>query len=273
MESSKSKMRQDGGMLVFFIKKWFFDLWDHLFATLLINLAFLVLFSGWMLFPGLAAKGGVLISSLASFFMLLLLCITAGLISRYCWDFTRGRNFDITNLLDYLGSSWKPSTVFSCCVFSLGFLIQFGLPFYLALHPVLGFAVMILAFWAVILGILAGMWWWPLHTQFEDRIGECAKKSIFLLFDNIAFSLFMMLGALIIIILSILTMSTFPGITGFLLWFQTGVKLRIYKYQYLKTQNKSHSHAVDIPWNGLFVQEKELLGPRSLKGMIFPWKK
>jgi hypothetical protein len=260
-------------MLSFFIKKWFFDLWDHLFVSLLINLAFLALFSGWLLFPKLVACGGVLVSFLVNFVMLLLLSITAGLISRFCWDFVRGQNFAIARLCEYLISSWRPSAVFGACLFSVGFFIHFGLPFYRSLHPVLGLVIMILSFWAVVLGILAGMWWWPLHAQLEGRIGDLAKKSFLLLFDNIIFSLFMMFGSLIIIILSFLTMLTFPGITGLLLWFQTGLKLRIYKYKYLETLDQSHAHSVAIPWERLLIKEKEQLGSRSLKGMFFPWKK
>ena len=83
----------------------------------------------------------------------------------------------------------------------------------------------------------------------------------------------MVLGAILISLLSVFTLSLFPGVTGLLLWFQVGLKLRMYKYDYLETIDPNEPrNKIKIPWDTLLATEKEQIGPRSLKGMFFPWK-
>ena len=116
-------------------------------------------------------------------------------------------------------------------------------------------------------------YWWPLNAQIEPKIKKLFKKCFLLFFDNPAFTFFMFIGAVLIIALSILTASMFPGFAGLLLWFQVGLKLRMYKYDYLETLAPDQSgKKVKIPWNTLLQEERDRIGHRSLKSMFMPWK-
>jgi hypothetical protein len=55
-----------------------------------------------------------------------------------------------------------------------------------------------------------------------------------------------------------------------LIWLQAGFKLRLLKYDYL--ENDSDANRKRIPWDALLIDERERVGKRSLRGMIFPWK-
>jgi hypothetical protein len=43
----------------------------------------------------------------------------------------------------------------------------------------------------------------------------------------------------------------------------------MYKYDYLE---KNPGDRRRIPWDALLVEDRERVGKRTLKGMIFPWK-
>ena len=88
--------------------------------------------------------------------------------------------------------------------------------------------------------------------------------------DNLGFSLALALISLFSLFLSILTALMFPGITGILIFYQGALKLRLLKYDYLE-KNPGVDKRL-IPWEILLEEEKKLVGKRSLKGLIFPWK-
>jgi hypothetical protein len=48
------------------------------------------------------------------------------------------------------------------------------------------------------------------------------------------------------------------------------IKLMMYKYDYLEAE--ADADRKHIPWDELLYEERESVGNRSLKNMIFPWK-
>jgi hypothetical protein len=48
-------------------------------------------------------------------------------------------------------------------------------------------------------------------------------------------------------------------------------KLRLYKYDYYEAHPSGKKRRV--PWNELLAHDKEKLGKRTFKTLIFPWKK
>ena len=90
-----------------------------------------------------------------------------------------------------------------------------------------------------------------------------------ILLDNPLFTLSLMLTSLLISLLSVLTALLLPGIATVLLLTNAGLKLRLYKYDYLDQHPESRKH---IPWDMLLNEDRERVGKRTLKGMIFPWK-
>ena len=72
------------------------------------------------------------------------------------------------------------------------------------------------------------------------------------------------------LVLSIVTMGMVPGVTGLMLGSQDMMKLLMKKYDWME-ENPGKGKK-DMDWSELIYEEKETLGPRSLKNMIFPWK-
>jgi uncharacterized membrane protein YesL len=260
-------------MIGFMLKKWFFDLWDNLLPALVMNIVFVLPLAGLLFALGLAAPLGLILYFVVSAAALLLSFVFAGVFNRYTLDFTLSRSFQISQLLPYLKASWKPSLALGAVLMGLGVFILQGLPFYNSLNAVLGLVISVIFFWIGFFALLSAGYYWPLNAQFEPKIKKLAKKSLILMFDNPGFSLFLLFGGLVILVVSVITLSLFPGVAGLLLWFQVGLKLRMYKYDYLETlETQEPRNKIKIPWDTLLAAEREQVGPRSLKGMFFPWK-
>lgn len=69
---------------------------------------------------------------------------------------------------------------------------------------------------------------------------------------------------------SCLTALLMPGLSSVLLARQGALRILMKKYDYLEEEPEANRRK--IPWDALLVEERELVGHRSLKGMIFPWK-
>jgi hypothetical protein len=61
-----------------------------------------------------------------------------------------------------------------------------------------------------------------------------------------------------------------PGVGGLLLGQSVALKLLMYKYDWL--EENPEGDRKHVPWDELLYEERESVGHRSLKGMIFPWK-
>ena len=84
------------------------------------------------------------------------------------------------------------------------------------------------------------------------------------------FTLFYLVYSIICLALSIFTIGIIPGLTGMQLASQDAMKLLMYKYDYL--EENPDANPKHLPWDDLLYDEREKVGPRSLKSMIFPWK-
>jgi len=80
----------------------------------------------------------------------------------------------------------------------------------------------------------------------------------------------MLFGIVIIFFISVFFAYLLPGIMTIFLWLNVGIKLRLYKYDFLEI-NKG-SERKNIPWEELIAKDREMLGRRTLRGLIFPWK-
>jgi hypothetical protein len=76
-----------------------------------------------------------------------------------------------------------------------------------------------------------------------------------------------------------------PGFAGVALAQNVALKLRLVKYDWLEARGDSveagetagplrgiFGRGRAVPWKELLAEEAELVGKRTLKGMIFPWK-
>ena len=149
--------------------------------------------------------------------------------------------------------------------------ILFVIPFYSSYGNAFGFVISIIMIWVEIILLLCLPYYFPLMNLLPaDRPLKTAKKCFIIVADNLGFTLFYLIYSIICIVISVLTIGLVPGLTGMQLAAQDAMKLLMFKYDYLE-ENPSADRK-HIPWEDLLYDEREKVGPRSLKSMIFPWK-
>ena len=257
-------------MLGFLVKKAFFDMWDHFLGALVINLGFLLLcmvpFSAFQFVGALSPAAFVGIIALG----VLLLFVYAGPASLLARDMTNYEAAEWKNFVKYLKQTWFQSLILGL-IYVVGIVVVWvGFTTYLSMEGFLGLAATVFLFWAVVIWLLASQFYFPVLARLDSKISKILRKSFILFFDNTFFAFVLGFGVLLTSAVSVVTALLFPGIAGVLIWHQAAVKLRLLKYDYLE-ENPS-ANRKKIPWDALLVEEKERVGKRTLRGMIFPWK-
>ena len=107
----------------------------------------------------------------------------------------------------------------------------------------------------------------------NNDLKKSIKKSFIIFFDNPGFSLFMFLYTIFLVVLSIALFMIAPSFCGIVLAHTNGLRLRLYKYDWLETHpDASPAEKKHIPWQELVAEDRDNVGPRTLKNFIFPWK-
>jgi uncharacterized membrane protein YesL len=256
-------------MILFLIKKTFFDMWDNLFSIMLINMGFLLIIAGGFYLPFLLSFHfvGFIIGLIASIEILCLYIGAAALITR---DIANYKAPAFSNFLRYLKESWKVSCIFGLLIIAQVLVVTVVMNFYLGLKSVVGLVVFSILFWVSITWWLASQYYFPIFGQLDQDIKKIFRKCFVLFFDNTLFTLSLILGLIVMAALSSFVVFLLPGVGTMLLWHQVGLKLRLYKYDYLEQHPEANRKS--IPWGALLANDRERIGPRSLRGMIFPWK-
>ena len=129
--------------------------------------------------------------------------------------------------------------------------------------------------WGSVFFLLAFQWYLPLRARFGGGLRKNLRKCFVFFFDNALFSVFMfsysLVGAAISVFLALLV----PGFAGMALGLDGALKLRVYKYDWLEAHPELASDRArrrDLPWEELLAEDRELVGKRSFRNMIFPWK-
>jgi hypothetical protein len=122
----------------------------------------------------------------------------------------------------------------------------------------------VLIFW-----ILAFQYFFSIQARLDKKFSKILKKMFLLLLDNPLFTIGLLIGTLVTFAVSVFTAFLLPGITSIFLWWNVALKLRLYKYDYLEKNPEARRN---IPWDALLTEDRERVGKRTLKGMIFPWK-
>lgn len=257
-------------MIGFLIKKVFFDIWDNLMMIIVTNLGFLaplalILLSGFLADYSVAASVAVLVISILVF-SLYSLGINATVFgySRYRRDGFRAFKEAFRY---HLGHAFFH---FGLCII-LVLLFAAVIPFYFAIGNFFGFFMGMVVFWIALIVFLAMQFFFPLCFHVEaDGPFKTFKKCFLVAGDNFGTSLFLLLRTIIDMLLTILTATMIPGFTGIALSRMDTMKLLMKKYDFLDANPNLTKK--DLNWEDLLFEERELVGPRSLKGMIFPWK-
>ena len=261
-------------MIGFLIKKAFFDMWDHLFRIILLNLGF-ILIVGFAIFapyllnmiPGVPQAVMFAISILIALSSVCVFSGAAGCMTRDISDYGEP---GFRDFVTYLKETYKASLVFALINSVLVFLLSIIMPFYLQQPSIIGPLAFAFLFWIGLIWLVASQYFFPLQARMDKRIFKNIRKMFLLFFDNTLFSLVVFLGSIIIIALSSFTAFMLPGFAALFLWLNVAMKLRLYKYDYLEEHPEANRRK--IPWPALLRTDKERVGKRTLRGMIFPWK-
>ncbi|MDD4082533.1 MAG: hypothetical protein WC162_12030 [Sphaerochaetaceae bacterium] len=256
-------------MIGFFIKKSFFDGWDNFLGLLLQNLVFTVL--------GLGALGTIsYVESTPLVFLILLVLLALFSVHQ------TGSYFLVKDNADYHGASfarykegitrkYKHTLLYFAVVFLVVLCSGIIIPFYFKLGNLIGYIIAMFIFWAVIIVLLALMYYFPLTYLLEDdKPSKIFKKCFLVLGDNFGFSIFLAFWSLFNSVISIVLAFLVPGVAGVNLSHTVGMKLLMFKYDWL--EENPEENVKSIIWEDLLFEEKEKVGNRTFKNMIFPWK-
>ncbi|HZJ87891.1 MAG TPA: hypothetical protein VFC80_01925 [Sphaerochaeta sp.] len=257
-------------MVGFFIKKAFFDGWDNLIGLVVQNLGFLVIFflglgSLTLLGEhGMLAFGGLLVTGA-------LLAFFAAGSSYLTWEYAHYRRGGWNGFVQGIRISWRHALLYWFLITLALTLIIFVIPFYLSYSNFLGIVLSILLFWLFLAIVLALPYYWPLFYSMQgDGPTKTLKKTFIILIDNLFFSIFLLIHQGITAAISIFLAGLAPGAAGLLMGQSVAVKILMFKYDWLEENPDADRKAV--PWDELLYEERESVGHRTLRNMIFPWK-
>ncbi|MBN1834814.1 MAG: hypothetical protein JW820_03125 [Spirochaetales bacterium] len=255
-------------MFGFLIKKAFFDMWDNLIRIVILNLGFIVIFAVLIYFP-------LLFQSVPPLFYLslgvgmALLFVYSGMVSAMVSTVADYGRPEFRDALMHLKQTYPTSLLFALLNFALAFLFGIAFPVYGQLRSFLGPLASSFLFWILVFWVLAMQYFFPVQSRLDKKFFKILKKMFLIFLDNPLFSVGLLLGAVAALAISVFAALLLPGVASILLWWNVALKLRMYKYDYLEEHPEGRRN---IPWDALLVEDRERVGKRTLKGMIFPWK-
>jgi MFS family permease len=258
-------------MFFLLLKKSFFDAWDNLGALIIGNISFflLMVMGLWPMMKLLEKEN---LSGLLILIILIPLAFAAlGLISAVMSRIADFQRFSWSEIPEALRQTWKASILISLFTTVFFTLSVFGMIYYSHMKSMLGLAASALLFWITVGVYFVLIWFFPVRNRLSGDFRKSLRKSSLIMLDNLLLTVF--LGLFMIpfnLILWPFTAFGAFGPAGIQLYMNAALRLLIYKYDWL--EENPQAGRKDIPWYELLVDEKERVGKRSLKGMIFPWK-
>ncbi|MCI6673164.1 MAG: hypothetical protein SPL79_03875 [Sphaerochaetaceae bacterium] len=254
----------------FLIKKSFFDGWDNLIGMVLQNLGYMGLAVLFLLVFSMP-QGLEPVMVLALIALAFLKSLYAAGVNGMAYSYARYERIGWAGFKRSVSTSMRHVVLDWLLTMLVVALFTVVMPFYVSYRNLVGFFITVILFWIGLGLVLATQLYWGLHFTMEgDRPTKTLKKCFIIMFDNMGKMVFLSLFTLVDIIISIATVGLIPGMGGIDLLHQDFVKLIMLKYDYLeKHPDADRKH---LPWTDLLYDDRESIGPRSLKGMIFPWK-
>jgi hypothetical protein len=257
-------------MIGFIIKKAFFDTWDNLLKVIVFNLMtvpFLILaYFGLKLF-----SEGIVLGLILVFIGIIAIVIHQGTVAYFLRDIGDSISTPISHYLKYLKTDFSLKIKFSIGWVFFITLTSFSIFYYLNGDGLISLIPLALVFWFSSMTSIAVLFFFPIKIRLEGDFKKVLKKCFILLLDNPFTGIFIFIYTVILVLLSIPSLGLLPpglGSIGCLI--DTTVHMYDLKYDYL--ENNPDADRKKIPWAELTYELNENVGPRSLKGMIFPWK-
>ena len=257
-------------MIGFIIKKAFFDTWDNLIKFVVFNfmtLPFLVLaYYGFKLF----AVGG-LIGFAVVFIALVGLIIHQGTIAYFIKEIGNSQSVSVKDYLKYLKTDFKIKLQFGVAWSFFITVTSFSILYYLNGTGMMSLIPLALVFWFSVMTSMATLMFFPIKIRLEGNFKKVIKKCFILLLDNPLAGIVVFIYTILLFLLSIPSLGLLPpGLSSIACVLDTTVHLYDLKYEYL--DKNPDANRKKIPWKELTWDLNQNIGPRSLKGMIFPWK-
>ncbi len=260
-------------MILFLLKKNFCDGWDNLLSIIVYNCTLLAfLFGGFFFYSKLSSIIGLGIAIV----FLLLFIISIFAINQTTAKYADFKFVSIKETFFEIPNVWKDALLFTALLVVIALIAVKCIPFYYHMDNLLGLFLASVMFWVVFSTVLALQWFLPIQAQLGNKFKKTLKKCFIIFFDNIGFSIFMLIYTLILCVITYFTATLIPGFAGILLSYNNAFRLRLYKYDWLEEHaeelKQQGRRKARIPWGELIAEDRETLGPRSLKSFIFPWK-
>lgn len=274
-------------MFKFFLKKNFADIWDNLYHLLIVNLVYIAL--GVISFFSLKGIFKLpLDDSMKNLIMIPAVFLLSALV--HVFIFAQGKNcekiskYEKPRLEIYFGnlkSSIKDGILYGLFVALLFVVAVVSIPYYFNMWlpaggekgNFMGLLCMALVFWAELISLLALQWFLPIRNLLHNDFKKCLKKSYIIFFDNLGLSIALAFVGLVNLLISIFTVGLVPGLSGLQLTVTDALRLRLYKYDWYEVNpGMTKEQRKEIPWDDLLASDKKLLGNRSIKSYLFPWK-
>lgn len=256
-------------MIGFFIKKSFFDGWDNFLSLILINLGYTVLILGFLACSTYVQTTWLFYLTLV--LLIVLFALYSGATSGITFGFSNYQREGFAGLKKYFVQELRHSLFFALLIILMFLCLFMVIPFYFnAVKGMLGMVLGLVVGWVLLFTCLALSYYFPLSLRMpKDSPTKTLRKCYLIMGDNFGFTLFFFLYSVIGFALSVVLATLIPSFGGFGLSSNVAIKLIMFKYDYLETEDADKKH---IPWDELLFDEREKVGPRSLRGMIFPWK-
>jgi len=225
---------------------------------------------GVRLIGGLIARQPLIVIPLVLLLVgLAALACLCGAASRMTSDIADYKQPGFVEFLSYAKESWATSLLVAGLLAVYLLVVSVAFPFY-AGRGWIGWLAMGLLFWVTVAALLAAQYFFPIQSRLDRTFRKIVRKSFLLLFDNTVFTFGLMAVGIVVFVASAFTAFLLPGISTIFLWWNAALKLRLYKYDWLE-QNPGADRR-KVPWDALLIDDRERVGKRTLKGMIFPWK-
>ncbi|SLM19933.1 conserved membrane hypothetical protein [uncultured spirochete] len=256
-------------MIGFLIKKSFFDGWDNLYLLAALNGVFLLVLLLFVVLPAALGAPTWLIIVLVAI-AIVGLSIWDAAVTDAMYSLADAKSVHFSDIKAALSRSLKLGLIMGGLNLMIVVAVAVALPFYLGQKAMWGVFAGGVLFWTMLLAMLILQYVPAIFARDGGTPRQAFRTALYLFADNPGFSIFLLVWRVLTFAISILTMLLAPGPAGTSLASAVAVRLRMKKYRYLK-ENPEANHR-QIPWDDLLLEEKELVGKRTLKGMIFPWK-
>ncbi|MGI5115999.1 hypothetical protein [Treponema sp. SP13] len=260
-------------MYLFFIKKNFYDGWDNMLSLIVINLVIMTVSLGLLSLIYALQQSVPLVIALIILFgiVISILTLASGEVA------SSAANFGSAHIADFFRAI--PSCIadgirFGLILSVVGTAAYVCIPFYFAQKTLPTMFIGSMFVWLVVFTLLSLQWFVAIRSLMHNDFKKCLKKCFIVFFDNIWFSLFTVVYNFFLLALSVFLFGLLPSVAGITLAQVNALRLRLYKYDYYEAhpELKTPKEKRCIPWDELLQNDKETLGPRSFKSLIFPWK-